>query len=180
MSDRLDEATLWRAALVAELAFLSTGYDEPYAPAGTARAVRDAIRPYTGKLLGLWGSADPGLDMALAALSVAFPAQAAAITAQLCGWFGRSQPPLRTALGLALGFHGLAGEAVQRIIVDEVGRSIRWAHRCGGLVGFIPNDSPFPQPDQEPYINSPVPDAIRVAERLRAVAEEQEIGRAHV
>lgn len=28
----LDEATLWRAALIADLAFLSTGYDEPYAP----------------------------------------------------------------------------------------------------------------------------------------------------
>src|SRR5215469_15180755 len=55
----LDEASLWRAALAAELAFLSTGYDEPYAPAGTALAVRDAVRPYVEPLLGLWGTAEP-------------------------------------------------------------------------------------------------------------------------
>jgi hypothetical protein len=42
----LDEASLWREALTAELAFLSVGYDEPYAPGGTAKAVRDAVRPY--------------------------------------------------------------------------------------------------------------------------------------
>jgi hypothetical protein len=34
----LDPASLWRATLVAELASLATGYDEPFAPAGTARA----------------------------------------------------------------------------------------------------------------------------------------------
>ena len=49
----LDEAALWRAALTAEIAFLSAGYDEPYAPAGTAMAVRDAVRPYVGQLLRL-------------------------------------------------------------------------------------------------------------------------------
>jgi hypothetical protein len=57
---------------------------------------------------------------------VAFPAEAAVITEPLRGWFGTSQPALRTALGLALGFHGLADEAVERIITDEVGQSIRW------------------------------------------------------
>ena len=111
--------------------------------------------------------------MALVAVSVAFPGEATVITAQLRDWFGKSVPPLRTALGLALGFHGLADEAVQQIIVDEVGRSIRWVTRYGDLIGFVPNDSPFPQPDQEPYIDSPVPEAIRMAERLRAGAEEQ-------
>jgi hypothetical protein len=169
----LDQATLWRAALTAELAFLSTGYDEPYAPAGTARAVRDAVRPYVGELLGRWGNADPGLDMALVALSVAFPTEAAAITAQLRDWFGTSEPPLRTALGLALGFHELGGDAAQRIISDEVGQSICWAIRDGDLVAFLPAQSGFPQPAQEPYISSPVPDAIQVAKRLRAGSEEQ-------
>jgi len=79
----LDEVSLWRAALTAELSYLSTGYDEPYAPAGTARAVRDAVRPYVGEVLGLWESAGPGLGMALVAVSVAFPAEAAVITGQL-------------------------------------------------------------------------------------------------
>jgi hypothetical protein len=169
----LDEVSLWRTALAAELALWSAGYDEPYAPAGTALAVRDAVRPYVGQLLQRWGTAGPGLDMALVALSVAFPAEATVITAQLRHWFGKSEPPLRTALGLALGFHGLADEAVERIIVDEVGQSIRWVIHSGDLIGFVPNDSPFPQPAQEPYIDSPVPEAIRMAERLRAGAEEQ-------
>jgi hypothetical protein len=170
----LDKASLWRAALAAELAFLSAGHDEPFAPAGTALAVRDAVRPYVGQLLRLWGTADPGLDMALVAVSAAFPAEAAVITGQLRDWFGRSEPPLRTALGLALGFHGLADEAVEQILLDEVGQSICWAIiRSGGGVAFVPNDSPFPRPDQEPYIDSPVPEAIRVAERLRAGTEER-------
>jgi hypothetical protein len=102
----LDEAALWRAALTAEIAFLSAGYDEPYAPAGTAMAVRDAVRPYVGQLLRLWGTANPGFDMALVAVSAAFPAEAKAITALLHDWFDRATP-LRAALGLALGFHGL-------------------------------------------------------------------------
>lgn len=169
----LDEVSLWRAALTAELSYLSTGYDEPYAPAGTARAVRDAVRPYVGEVLGLWESAGPGLGMALVAVSVAFPAEAAVITGQLHDWFSRSEPPLRTALGLALGYHGLADEAVQQVILDEVGQSVCWATRSGSLVGFVPNDSPFPRPAEEPYIDSPVPDAIQGAERLRAGAEEQ-------
>lgn len=169
----LDETALYRAALAAELAFLSTGYDEPYAPAGTALAVRDAVRSHTGPLLALWGSAGPGLHMALAALSVAFPVEAAAITGQLCDWFGRSEPPLRTALGLVLAFHGLADEAVKRIVTDEVGQSISWVIRTGKLIAFVPNPSPFPKPAQEPYIDSLVPEAIQVATRLRSGAEEQ-------
>jgi hypothetical protein len=169
----LNEASLWRAALTAQLAFLSTGYDEPYAPAGTALAVRDAVRPYVDQLLGLWGTANPGLDEALVAVSVAFPAEAAAVTGHLRAWFGTSEPPLRTALGLALGFHGLADEAVEEIILEEVGQSVRWAVRRGGLVGFVPHDSPFPRPAEEPYIGSPVPEALQVAGRLRAGADEQ-------
>lgn len=54
-----------------------------------------------------------------------------------------------------------------------MGQSIRWAFCSDDLVAFVPNDSPFPKPGQEPYIDSPVPEAIRVAERLRAGAEEQ-------
>ena len=169
----LDPASVWRAALAADLALLSTGCDEPFAPAGTARAVRDAVRPYVGDLLGLWGTGDRGLDMALVAVSVAFPAQAAVITESLRGWFGRSQPPLRTAIGLALGFHGLADQAVEEIITGEVAGSICWAINSGGLVAFVPPDSPFPRPEQEPYLDSTVPDAIQVAQRLRAGAEEQ-------
>jgi hypothetical protein len=171
----LDEATPWRAALTADLAFLSTGYDEPYAPAGTARAVRDAVRPYVGELLGQWGSADTGLDMALVAVSAAFPAEAPAITVQLADWFGRSEPPLRTGLGLALGFHGLADEAVERIISDEVGQSVHWVVRSGGLIAYLPGQSGFPRPAEEPYISSPVPGAIQLAKLLRAGAEEQAV-----
>jgi len=169
----LDERSLWRAALTSELAFLSAGGDEPHSPAGTARAVRDAVRPYVGPLLALWGTADPGLDMALVAVSVAFPAEGVAITAQLRDWFNRSELPLRKALAFALGYHGLTDEAVERIIMDEVGQSVRWAIRRGGLVAFVPNKSPFPKPNEEPYIDSPVPEAVRVAERLRAGAEER-------
>jgi hypothetical protein len=169
----LDEAAWWRAALAAEIAFLSAGSDQPHAPAGTARAVRDAIRPYTRQLLGLWGSAGPGLDLALTAVSVAFPAEAAMITGRLRGWFGESQPPLRTALGLALGFHGLADEAAQQIISDHVSQSVCWVVRHGGVVAYLPGDSPFPRPAEEPYIDSPVPEAIQVAACLRAGAAEQ-------
>jgi hypothetical protein len=88
-------------------------------------------------------------------------------------WFARSQPPLRTALGLALGFHGMTDEAVEQVILDGACRSIRWAIRRGRRIAFVPNDAPFPRPAQEPYVNSPVFDAIGVAERLRARGEEQ-------
>lgn len=171
----LDEAALWRAALIADLAFMSTGYDEPYAPAGTALAVRDGVRPYLGELFNRWSTADPGLDMALVALSAAFPVATAPVAAQLTGWFGRSEPPLRTALGLALGFHGLADQAAQRIIEDEVAQSVGWVVRTGGLLLLNPEPGPdgFPRPEAEPYVHSPVPQAIQVAERWRAGAEEQ-------
>lgn len=145
----------------------------PFAPAGTARAVRDAVRPYVGELLGSWGSADPRLDLALVVVSAAFPAEGAAITAQLCDWFDRSEPPLRTALGLALGFHGSVSEAVERIIQDQVGQSIRWAIITDEMIALNPHQSEFSKAAQEPYIDSPVPDAIQVANRLRAGAAEQ-------
>ena len=169
----LDEATMWRAALAADLAFLSTGYDEPYAPAGTAQAVRDAVRPYVGELLGLWGTDDQGLDMALVAVSVAFPVEAAAIAAPLRDWFGRSRPPLRTVLGRALGFRSSADDAVRRIIEDEVSRSISWVVRRGGLIARLPSQSGSPRKNEEPFINSPVLEAIRVARRPQAGADEQ-------
>jgi hypothetical protein len=77
------------------------------------------------------------------------------------------------ALGHALGFHGPVDEAVAEIVVDEVGQSITRENRSGGLIVFAPNDSPFPRPGEQPYFDSPVPAAIRVAERLRAEAAEQ-------
>jgi hypothetical protein len=153
----LDEAAICRAALAVDLAFLSTGNDEPYAPAGTARAVRDAVRPYVGDLLGLWGTADQGLDMALVAVSVAFPVEAAAIAPKLRDWFGRSEPPLRMAVGLALGFHGSADDAAKRIIEDEVGRSIRWVVRAGGLITYLPNQSGFPGRRKSPTSTAGTP-----------------------
>jgi hypothetical protein len=169
----LDEAALWRAALVSDLAFLSTGYDQPYAPAGTARAVRDAIRAYVADLIDLWGTDDPGFDMALVAVSVAFPVEASAIVANLRDWFGRAEPPLRTTLGLALGFHSSADDAVRRIVEREVSQSITWIVRSRGFIAHVPHRPGSPRADEEPYINSPVLDALRVARRLQAGGEEQ-------
>lgn len=171
----LDRASLWREALTVNLARLATGYDEPYAPAGTARAVRDAVRPYVGDLLGQWGSSGDGLDMALVVLSAAFPVEASAITAQLTAWFARSEPPVRTALGLALAFHGLADPDSKRIVDDEVGKSIHWVVRAGGLIMYTPGQSGSPKPEQEPYISSSVPEAIQLAESLRAGADERAV-----
>ena len=74
---------------------------------------------------------------------------------------------------LALGFHGLAGRAAEQIIWDQVGESVRWVRRFRKFTAYVPSDSPFPKSDQEPYINSPVPEAIQVAGRFRAGAEEQ-------
>jgi hypothetical protein len=171
----LDEASKWRAALIVDLSFLSTGDDEPYAPAGTAQAVRDAVRPYVGKLLSLWGTEDQGLDMALVTLSVAFPVEAAGIVSHLRDWFGRSEPPVRTALGLAVGFHTSADNAVRRIVEDEVCKSLSWVVRSGDLTSWGPQ-SESPRENEEPYINSPVPEAIHVARRLQAGVEEQTTG----
>lgn len=169
----LDEATMFRAALIADLAYLATGYDEPYAPAGTAQAVRDAVRPYVGELMGLWGTDDQGLDMALVAVSVAFPVEAAGIAAQLSDWFGRSEPPLRTALGLALGLHSSADDVVRLIVDREVSQSIRWVIRAEGMIIHVPRR--FRSPDEEPYIDSPVIDAIHLARRLQTGADEQAV-----
>jgi hypothetical protein len=167
----LDEATLFRAALIADFAFLATGYDEPFAPAGTAQAVRDAVRPYVGDLISLWGTDDQGLDMALVAVSMAFPVEAAGIAAPLSERFGRSEPLPRKAFGLALGLHGSADEAVRLIVDREVRQSIRWVIRTGGGISYLPSQSRSPH--EEPYINSPVIDAIHMARRLQAGAEEQ-------
>jgi hypothetical protein len=169
----LDEATMWRAALAADLAFLSTGNDGPFAPTGTAQAVRDAIRPYVGELLSLWGTDDAGFDMALVSVSVAFPVEAAPIASRLRDWFSRSEPPLRQVLGLALGFHSSADDAVRQIIEEELCGSISWVVRRGNRIAHLPKRSGFPQENEEPYVNSPVIEAIRVARRLQAGAEEQ-------
>ena len=169
----LDEGTLWRAALIEDLALMSTGHDRPHAPRGTAQAVRDAVRPYVGDLVGLWGTEDQGLDMALVALSVAFPVEAAAVVPKLRHWFGRSEEPLRTGLGLALGFHSSAGDAVRRIIDDELRQSISWVVRHGSLMGYLPAEPGSPREDEEPYIDSPVPEAIHLARQLQRGAEEK-------
>lgn len=176
----LGEATMWRPALAVELAFLSTGYDEPYAPAGTARAVRDAVRRYVSELMDLWGTDDEGLDVALVALSVAFPVEAAAIVPRLNEWFGRSQPQLRTGLGLALTFHSSADDAAKRIVEDELRQSISWVVRHGDLIAHLPRQRGSARKTEEPYINSPVLEAIRVARRLQAGAEEQTTDFSHV
>lgn len=169
----LDEASLWRAALAAGLACLSTGYDQPYAPAGTARAVRDGVRPYVSELTDLWGTDDEGLDIALVALSVAFPVEASAIIDRLSEWFSRSQPPLRTGLGLALVFHSAADDAARQIAEDEIRQSISWVTRTGRLMSERYKNGQSPWEKKELYIGSPVLDAIHVARRLQRGAEEQ-------
>jgi hypothetical protein len=161
-----DAATSWRDVLTAILADLSVGYDEPFAPAGTARAVRDAIRSSTEQLFALWGTAGAGLDMALVAVSVAFPEQAAAVTPHIRDWFARSAPPLRTALGLALAVHGSTDDAVGQVLSDQVDQDARRAAHIrrrrtpGGpwLLGL----------DLEPSEYSPVLGSIELAARLRA------------
>lgn len=173
----LDEGTLWRAALTEELALISTGNYVPFAPDGTASAVRDAVRPYVGALTSLWGTEDQGLDMALVALSVAFPVEAAPVIPKLRDWFGQSEPELRKGLGLALGFHSSAGDAVRRIIEDEVKESICWVARWGAGgegITYLPTQPGSPREHEEPYIDSPVLDAIRLARRLQRGAEEKD------
>jgi hypothetical protein len=162
----LDAATPCRAALIADLAFLSLGDDEPFAPAGTARAVRDAIRSSTGQLLGLWGTADEGLDMALVAVSVAFPEQAAVVTPHIREWFGRSEPPLRRALGLALAVHGATDDAVGQVLSEEVDRDARAAANIRSR--SAPGGPWISKLDQGPSVYSPVIGTIQLATRLRA------------
>jgi hypothetical protein len=162
----LDAATPWRAALIEMLTFLSLGHDKPFAPAGTARAVRDAIRSSSGQLLALWGTADPGLDFALVALSLAFPEQAAVVTTRIQDWFTRSEPPLRTALGLALAVHGATDDAVNQVVSDDVEQDARSAahiHRRR-----VPGGPYVLALDLGPAIYSPVLGAIQLATRLRA------------
>ena len=76
----MDAATPWRAQLITELAFLSLGDDQPFAPGwhGPRGSRRDPSS--IGQLLSLWGIADARLDMALVAVSLAFPERAAAVT----------------------------------------------------------------------------------------------------
>jgi hypothetical protein len=167
----LNEGALWRAALIEDLALMSTGNDD--APHGTAQAVRDAIRPYVADLAGLWGTEDQGLDMALVALSVAFPVEAAPVVPKLRDWFGQSEQSLRTGLGLALGFHSAASDAVRRIIDHEVRESICWVVRTENLISYSAAGPGSPRENEEPYIDSPIPEAIHLARRLQRGAEEK-------
>jgi hypothetical protein len=162
----LDAATPWRDMLTADLADLSVGYDEPFAPAGTARAVRDAIRSSTGQLFDLWGTANAGLDMALVAVSVAFPEQAAAVTPHIQDWFARAEPPVRTALGLALAVHGATDDAVGQIVSDQVDQDARRA--AGTRRRRTPGGPLVRDLDLGPSVYSPVMGAIQLAARLRA------------
>ena len=66
-----------------------------------------------------------------------------------------------------------ADNAVKRIIEDEVAQSIRWVVRTGRLIAHLPSQPRSPRENEEPYIDSPVPEAIHVARRLQAGAEEQ-------
>lgn len=101
------------------------------------------------------------------------PRRGPAVRRAAAGPVGVRGPGLDPALALALGVHGLAGRAAEQIIWDQVGESVRWVRRSRKFTAYVPSDSPFPKSDQEPYINSPVPEAIQVAGRLRAGAEEQ-------
>jgi hypothetical protein len=172
----LGPASLRRAELAVELAFLSAGDDQPFAPAGTAQAVRDGIRPYVSELMDQWGTGDAGLDMALVAVSVAFPVEAAGIVGPLRDWFGRTEPSLRTALGLALAFHSSTDDAARRIVEDEIRKSIRWIHRRrDGGIGYGPSRPGPPPEHEEPYIDSPIIEAIRLARLLQRGEEEQAV-----
>jgi hypothetical protein len=162
----LDAATPWRAQLITELAFLSLGDDQPFAPAGTARAVRDGIRSSIGQLLSLWGTADAGLDMALVAVSLAFPERAAAVTPRIRDWFTRSEPPLRSALGLALAVHGATDDAVSQVVSDEVEQDARSAAHVRRR--RTPGGPYVSGLDLGPNVYSPVRGATQLAARLRA------------
>ena len=106
---------------------------------------------------------------------MAFPVEAAPVVPKLRDWFGRSEEPLRKGLGLALGFHSSAGDAVRRIVEDEVRQSICWVVRSGGLIGHLPAEPGSPRETEEPHINSPVPEAIHLARQLQRGAEEKDI-----
>lgn len=119
--------------------------------------------------MDLWGTGDKGLDMALVALSAAFPVEAAAVVPRLSEWFSRSQPPLRTVLGLALGYHSSAEAAARQIVED-----VTWVARRGRRIAHLPEQADAPRDYLlESYIYSPVLDAIHVARRLQRGAEEQ-------
>ena len=60
-----------------------------------------------------------------------------------------------------------SGEIVRDIVVGS--RVIR----RGDLIAHLPRHSGSPRENEEPYINSPVLEAVRVARRLQAGAEEQ-------
>ena len=65
--------TLRRPRLVGYLAHLSLGGDEPYAPAGAAKAVRTAVRVDLPAMHGLLRTGEPALGLAVAELAAALP-----------------------------------------------------------------------------------------------------------
>jgi hypothetical protein len=104
--------------------------------------------------------------MALVAVSVAFPEQSAVVTPHIWDWFGRAEPPVRTALGLALVVHGVTDDAVGQVLADEVDRDARLAAHIRRR--NAPGGPWLSGLDQELSVYSPVLGAIQLAARLRA------------
>jgi hypothetical protein len=69
------EMVLRRARLIELLAFLSLGHDQPYAPAGTARHVRDAVRLCAIDVHPVLATDDVAVQLALAELAAAMPVE---------------------------------------------------------------------------------------------------------
>jgi hypothetical protein len=69
------ERVLRRARLIELLAFLSLRDDQPYAPAGTARHVRDAVRLCAIDLHPVLATDDVAVQLALAELAAAMPVE---------------------------------------------------------------------------------------------------------
>jgi hypothetical protein len=103
--------------------------------------------------------------MALVAISVAFPEQGAVLTPHIRDWFGRAEPPLRTALGLALAVHGATDAAVGQILAEEVDQDARAAANI--RLRSAPGGPSISKLDQGPSVYSPVIGVIQLAARLR-------------
>lgn len=170
----LDSETLFRPALIVELALMATGYDTPYSPEGTARAVRDAMRRRVPRFAGQWETADRALDAALTVLSLAFPVESTALVDGIRRWFDQSSGSVRHGLGLALVYHGLSNAHTEQIRREEIGNSLGWVAQCGELSIYRPRlPSGLPRPDEEPVFDSSLMAAVYAAQNLRAGAIER-------
>jgi hypothetical protein len=105
------------------------------------------------------------LDMALVAVSVALPEQAVVVTLHIRDWSGCAEPPVRTALGLALAVHGVTDDAVGQLLSEEVDLDAR---RAAHIRRRTPGGPWLSGLDQGPNVYSPVLGAIQLAAGLRA------------